>query len=51
MLDALLETDYSVKALVAVGDHRGKRINLTCVDELSPGIGLGDNLGEGVEHG
>ena len=41
---------HSVQTLVAVGDDGGESINLTGADELSPGVCLGDNLGEGVEH-
>ena len=39
-----------IQTLVAVGDDGGESVNLAGADELSPGVGLGDNLGEGVEH-
>ena len=39
-----------VSVVMSVRDDGGESINLAGVDELSPGVGLGDNLGEGVEH-
>ena len=41
---------YGVQALVAARNHGCQSINFIGTDELSPGVGLGDNLGEGVEH-
>ena len=40
-----------IQTLVAVGNHGSEGVDLAGADELSPGVGLGDNLGEGVEHG
>ena len=40
----------SIKALVAVRNHRCQRVDLAGLMNW-PGHRLGDNLGEGVEHG
>jgi hypothetical protein len=39
-----------IQTLVAVRDDGGESVNFAGPDDLSPGVGLGDNLGEGVEH-
>ena len=41
---------HSIEALVAVSNHGCQGVDFTGADELAPGVGLGNDLGEGVEH-
>ena len=42
---------HRIHTLEAVADHRREGVDLASVDEFATGISLGNNLGEGVEHG
>ena len=41
---------HRIHTLVAVGNDGGKTVQLTGADELTPGVSLGNNFGEGVKH-